>query len=198
MLGLFIFYLPNIDRIDLRAAKLDVINNVSQLQPVSSDGWLAFDNNTSYGKAVHTSELNLQSEINGSFTLEAFFQMATSAGTRHPWVSSIVRTRAGYGVGIVNTCSGNSPWGCTQQLHFYKGLYNSYPVPVNHGEVSPGPWYHIALVNDGSSGEVRLYFNGGLIYSSYSPYSAGEVGDLWVRLHDENLRHGCKCNVGHR
>jgi hypothetical protein len=180
---LLVLGLISIEGISLRAATLHAARNVDQVHSVRFAGLLAFDKYTSYAKATNTAELDLQSATNGSFTVEASFRITTAVGYAHPYNVSIIRTRTGYGIGIEQKCRSTTPYTCSPRVHRYRGTLN-HSVDYAGGNES-GYWHHIALVNDGLSGELRLYFNGQLIESSFSEYSVREVGNLLLGCWNE-------------
>jgi hypothetical protein len=168
---------------DVRAAYPHTMSDVMRISALPFNGWLAFDDYDDYAKAINTTELNLPSAPNGDFTLEAWFQISTTFSHIYGTVEiPIIRKRNGYGVSLGRQCT-NRVLNCQDGFYRWSGSFGLW-IPWS-GYFSAEKWYHIALVNDGTAGQTRLYLDGALIDSSSGVYSVGVAGDMYLGCWNE-------------
>lgn len=186
--AMLVFALRDASPTDVNAAsspKMLVHNAGITASSLPFNGWLAFKVPADYAKTADTaSELDLPSTPDGSFTIEASFELSKTIHNFYYGfgVVPIIEKRGAYGLSIKEQCSISFPPTCSRYVTYENGTGG---VVYSWGVAYPTAfladrWYHIALVYDGGAKKARLYFDGNLLASGSETYTIATAGNLAI------------------
>ena len=148
------------------------------------NGWLTLAGypNFGYAQAVNTTEIDLPSTADGSFTLEASYKLSTK-GYNYPGLSfdiPIFVKSGGYILGLERSCTTGYGWNCSDKIYYHlvgagTAFYYKWPSQADQ-------WYQIAMVYDGTAQQVSIYLDGAQIYTNPWSSTTGPGGSFNVNL----------------
>ena len=185
---LLVFVSSGASPTDVQAASSPkmLIPNAISAAALPFNGWLAFEATGDYAKTADAaSELDLPSTTNGSFTIEASFQLSTRIYSFSTGYKVPILVKSGISLWVEKSCSVSYPFTCKYYVTYYnKSLGGATLYPT---EFLPDRWYHIALAYDGEAKQARLYFDGVLLASNSETYAAGIPGNWAIGYFSSGL-----------